>query len=285
MYSIVVFAHNEQHGIVRCLESLKQNVLFNDTIVTVLENGSSDNTAQVAKEYCVKNAQVRLHELTIGDKANAWNFYISESAPLEAHIHFFIDGDVWLEENALDTLAKTLLASTAAMAGGVPGCGHSKEKLTRYMLQEHDIVGNFYAVKGTFLARIRESGFRLPNGYIGDDNLINYIVKTDLQPQRNKPDYNQVTIARDARFFYEPWFPFFPSHLLPFLKQQLRYSYRYIQDNLFIPLIKRTGFSDIPQLATSLYSADLKKIAPRSSVPEMVFDRIALRRLLRHVHD
>jgi hypothetical protein len=59
----------------------------------VIANGCSDNTAEIATNLSKEIPQIRVVELTVGDKCNAWNHFVHELKP-RAACYAFMDGDV-----------------------------------------------------------------------------------------------------------------------------------------------------------------------------------------------
>ncbi|MEL7127231.1 MAG: glycosyltransferase, partial [Pseudomonadota bacterium] len=82
MISVAVMAHNEEAGIARALEAiLSQDGFGPDDRITVLENGSTDRTAEIVEEIAVNHPAVSLRRIGLGDKANAWSVYTFNVSP------------------------------------------------------------------------------------------------------------------------------------------------------------------------------------------------------------
>lgn len=109
-YVIAVFAHNESHKIINCLEALRLSPLLPETICYVIANGCTDNTAKLTIEYAQTAPWVKVVDLEPGDKANAWNYFVHEMT-IEANIYFFMDGDCQIDSGALQYLKEHLLAN------------------------------------------------------------------------------------------------------------------------------------------------------------------------------
>ncbi|MFQ3237195.1 MAG: glycosyltransferase involved in cell wall biosynthesis, partial [Paraglaciecola sp.] len=95
MYNIVMFAHNEEKNITKSIESVFANVDDNLNAFLIIANGCTDKTVSVI----AKNKEIlgfeklKVVELTLGDKCNAWNHYVYSLAEL-VDTHFFVDADV-----------------------------------------------------------------------------------------------------------------------------------------------------------------------------------------------
>ncbi|MEO1480435.1 MAG: hypothetical protein AAFV01_17905, partial [Bacteroidota bacterium] len=56
--------------------------------------------------------------IALGDKANAWSFYVKRLAPEQADLHIFIDGDVEVSEGAFDEIRKLFAKAPMALQRG-----------------------------------------------------------------------------------------------------------------------------------------------------------------------
>ena len=122
--------------------------------------------------------------IKIGDKSNAWNEYVHRLSG-EATTHFFVDGDVFLSKDALGVLHRGLAGTPDANAStGVPGNGRNSGNWSALITRDHGIAGNLYALRGTFVDRIRKANIRLPTGLIGDDSWVGAYVLFDLDVAR-----------------------------------------------------------------------------------------------------
>ena len=157
---IAVFAHNEERKIVACLESLYAGGLERDFRAYVLANGCTDATAAVVREYAATRPEIQLVEISLGDKANAWNVYVRDIG-VSAPVHFFVDGDVEVGPGSLAALRKGLAEHPEARAAAaVPATGRHLEHLRNGALAEHGLQGNLYALAGEFLAILHEMNQR-----------------------------------------------------------------------------------------------------------------------------
>jgi glycosyltransferase involved in cell wall biosynthesis len=186
-YSIVMFAHNEEKNIQSSVTSVLANVDEQLVDFTVLINGSSDNTAELVRELIQTDATGRLKvvELEMGDKCNAWNTYIHELA-CTAQMHFFLDADVRFTTNAFPMMFQKLMRDD--MANAIAGLPFSGRNIKQYkeMVEEHKcLFGNCYGLTTRFIELIKSKGFRLPIGLGWIDSAITKIVNRDLEDISN----------------------------------------------------------------------------------------------------
>lgn len=73
---ICILAHNEETDIEETLRQVSSQAFSTETQLHktyIIVNGSSDRTAQIAQSF--EGLPLEVHELDLGDKANAWNHY------------------------------------------------------------------------------------------------------------------------------------------------------------------------------------------------------------------
>lgn len=278
--AIAVFAHNESRRIVMCLEALRLSPLLPNTTCYIIANGCTDNTVACATEYAQTAPWVKIVDLKVGDKANAWNYFIHEIAA-EAESYFFTDGDCQVESGTLQYLEECLLENPHINAvSGVPSHRNlSLGKFQRAITSEGGFAGNLYALSQDFIARLRAKHVRLPQGLIGYDSLIGALALWNLDPGVEW-NHDLVRIVPSATFKYESvmhaslYNPFF------YIYRLRRYSLRYFQNQLIKSRIKRSGLSALPYHINSLYlEAENTELTPRNSLRHYCFDRWAIKQI------
>lgn len=112
MISIIVPLHNlgskGDYCLKRCLDSILAQT-YNDYEVLLMENGSSDDTVEVAKTYCQKDNRFKLHILETIGIANARNEGLKIAA---GEYVSFIDGDDTISGNFLDVCVNILYGNS-----------------------------------------------------------------------------------------------------------------------------------------------------------------------------
>ncbi|PZW46773.1 glycosyl transferase family 2 [Humitalea rosea] len=184
-WSAAVFARNEAPSLAACLRALARAGEGVDLRVTVLLNGSTDGSAEIAVA-ALRETGLRgsVHAIAQGDKANAFNQFIHRLRP-EAATYIFVDGYAAVAPGALRHLAARLRdAPQAQAAAAVPSTGRSAAFLTRQMLEEPGLHGSLFALRGSFVARLASLGLRLPVGLYRGDGLVGSFVLHDLDAER-----------------------------------------------------------------------------------------------------
>jgi len=279
-WPVAVFAYNEQEHIVSCLDSLPPAAPGLPLTVYVLANGCSDATEAVVAEYARSHPQVRLCSIPLGDKSNAWNYFIHELAP-QADRYFFIDGDVRACANALVELHQGLLAhGECHAAAAFPVSGRNCAAARKTMQKGSELAGNLYALSGPFVTRVRALQVRLPVGFIGEDGLVAALAKWDLDP-RGDLDNGRVLPCPEAGFSFDPLRVTRPRHWALYWNRLIRYRIRAHEFRLLGPVLKAQGLAGVPGHVGELFRGRIETYRPRWTGPDTFFDWLALRRIKR----
>jgi len=278
-YVIAIFAHNESHKIINCLEALRLSPLLTETTCYVIVNGCTDNTAKLTIEYAQTAPWVKVVDLGPGDKANAWNYFVHEMA-IEANIYFFMDGDCQIDSGALQYLKEHLLANPHVNAvSGVPSSSNlSSGAFRSEIISKGGLAGNLYALSQDFVAKLRKQDIRLPYGLIGDDSLIGALALWDLDPSKEW-DHNFVKVVPSATFKYESILRASLYDPLFYIRRLRRYSLRHFQNQLIRSCIKQQGLNALPRHINDLYQmVKDEELVPRRSL-NYYFDHWAIRQI------
>ncbi|MEQ1731523.1 MAG: hypothetical protein ABL982_24390, partial [Vicinamibacterales bacterium] len=141
-------------------------------------------------------ADIRVWDLALRDKANAWNQYVHDIWP-DADRTFFVDGYISVAPDALGQLSTSLDNSPDALAAAaLPSVGRSAEELRAWFLRAPQIHGSLYALRGETLDRLRRERFRVPLGLYRIDSLIGSSVNFNFSPATD--GWNTQRIAVNA---------------------------------------------------------------------------------------
>jgi glycosyltransferase involved in cell wall biosynthesis len=277
-WPVAVFAHNEQEHIQACLDSLYSAAPGRELEIFVLANGCTDSTEDIVAEYARNHRGVRLVPIQLGDKANAWNVYIHDIAP-ERDTHFFIDGDIKACPEAFLRLHDALsLHPEAHAAAGFPTSGRSLEEWRRTMLRQSWLAGNLYALRGSFVKRVRQYRVRLPVGWVFEDGLVGALAKWDLDPSQAW-DPRRIVPCLEAGFRFDSLSWFRLDHWRLYWRRRIRYSTGFYQDRILGAILKREGLAGMSSRAQDVYRKSQEKLRTRRAGLNIFFDWIALRRI------
>ena len=271
--SIVVLAHNEERDIADCIASLPTP--RGDLAVTVVVNGSSDATAQIVADHA--DLGVRLVEYKQGGKSRSWNrFMLDEAEPSGTYV--LVDGDARITPGTIDGLLRCLAENPRANAASAMPCnGRRVAEYRRAMMEEHGLFGDCYALRGSFVARMRSGGIRLPSDLIGDDSLVGALVKTDLGTEADWDD-ERVVVCPDAGFLCRPN-SFGREGMRMQAGRMINYSVRHFQNRMVSAIMQRDGPGGLPERMADIYPEWLPRLRPRFNPIWFAFDRRALARM------
>ena len=203
--------------------------------IVVLANGCQDGTAEVVRALVAASPYLRLVEIAVADKANAWNEYVHRIAAAPGDslptMHVFVDGDVQVAPGALRALAERLDQVPLAHAvGALPTTGRDRAGWSQRMLEQGTLAGGLYALRGDFVARLRQRGICLPQGLIGEDWLVSLWAARDLQPIAMAVDSTEyVVFAPGAGFSFRSLSPWRPEDYRTYMRRLWRYAQRGVQ--------------------------------------------------------
>ena len=123
--TIMIPAHNEERGIENAINSIL-GAEYNNKEIIVIDDGSSDNTYEIAKKYSDQNLLKLIHrDQASGSKAAALNY---GSAYATGDLILCMDGDTVVEPQALHRIVGhfkddgvVAVAGNVRIAGGDPG--------------------------------------------------------------------------------------------------------------------------------------------------------------------
>jgi Glycosyl transferase family 2 len=277
--TIAVLAHNEERRIARCLRSLP--LADPDVAVHVVVNGSSDQTAEIAREIAAPHPNVRVHVYEEGGKARSWNQLVFGDLSGFSETHVFVDGDAEIAAGSVPALVRALAQHPGANASsGLPLNGRNAASYRSEVEAVGGLFGDLYAVRGTFLDRMKQRGLRLPRDVVGDDGLIASLAKTDLAGLEDWDD-RRVAPCRAAGFYCEETSLARPRTLRTQYRRMINYSVRHFQNRIISHILDVAGPEQLPDRLADLYGEWLPRFAPRREPAYWWFDRIALKRMAR----
>ena len=104
--TISIASYNAEKDIPRCLDSFIQTTVFDKLDIIVVNDGSSDNTSQVASEYAKKYP----NSIRVVDKENGGHGSTINTGITYAKGKYFkiVDSDDWVNKDGLEDLVSYL---------------------------------------------------------------------------------------------------------------------------------------------------------------------------------
>ncbi|WP_199456957.1 MULTISPECIES: glycosyltransferase family A protein [unclassified Marinobacter] len=241
-YSVVSFAYNEENTVGDTIASILANCDHRLTRLTIVANGCTDRTVEVAKQ-ALKNATTAhsVIELSLGDKCNAWNQYIYHHLPV-ADVHFFVDSDVTFTKNAFPLLFEKLLKSEGKNAvAGLPLTGRNIKQYEELTKLYSCLFGCLYGLTDDFSRRIVKNKTRLPIGLSWIDAQITKMINDDLKDE--KDDYqHRVTFIEGVGYEFESLKPWKVEDIRLYVSRICRYKTGQLQE----PYLDALPYSEWP---------------------------------------
>ncbi len=254
----MVLAHNEQHHIEACLDSVFAAERGHLLEIFVMANGCTDATEEIVSDYAQQHSGVHLVSIALGDKCNAWNTFVHQMVPQSApdrECYFFVNGDARVAPGSFKAMADALRATPYAhAASAVPESGRNAERDRRRILEEHGLVANLYALRGNFVARLQREGVRIPLKMEGDDGLIGALIKFDLDPRQHYFDHARIVPCADARFGFESMSLTRPADWRAYWKRAVRYGRSRYEFQLLRKRLLAEGIEGLPEDIREVYA-------------------------------
>ena len=222
--TILVAAYNEEAGIASTIESIAKQDYPGKLSVIVVNDGSTDSTAEIVKSLRSQHKWLRLLTMTqnVG-KANALTYALRF---VKTSILITLDGDSYLYRNALKNIVGRYLSdpvNTTAVAGAVLVRNSRKNFVTK--IQEWDYFHGIASIKrlqslyqGTLVAQgafslYKTSSVKAVGGWphtVGEDIVLTWALLKNG---------DRVGFAENAITFTNA-----PDNWLQFIRQRQRWS-------------------------------------------------------------
>lgn len=111
-FSIIVPCYNVEAYVGKCLESLTAQTNVPECEFIIVNDGSTDNTLDVIKSYAERDSRIRVIDKPNGGVSSARN---SALEIVRGKYIYFVDGDDWLDHDALETAYSLLKKGDADM--------------------------------------------------------------------------------------------------------------------------------------------------------------------------
>lgn len=262
-----MFAYNEELNIEASLRNVLKNTDTQLQNVYLMANGCTDGTVKVAETLKKELSfdSLIIHEISLGDKCNAWNHYVHTLQP-SATCHFFIDSDVRFTEQCFPKLFSKLQEATTTpnIIAGYPLSGRNVEFYQMLVEQRACFFGNLYGASNTYLEMVREKEFYLPIGLNWIDSFLTKAANTDIQfLNYNLP--NKVIYEKGVGFEFDSLSPLKLDDIKLYKNRIARYELGKIQevylDSLDISQWPKT-MHEINLKIRSAFASDAKHLGP-----------------------
>lgn len=252
-WSAVLFGRNEARSIGRCIEALAVEARGQDLHVTVLLNGTTDDSAErAAQALRAHRLNGRIYAIEEGDKSNALNQFVHRLRP-PAATYFFVDAYVAVAPGSLSRLdARLREAPLTLAAAAVPTEGRSAAALREEMLRDRGLHGSLFALRGSFLDRLAAKGYRLPLGLYRGDGMMGTFVMHDLDALGGGWHSERIAVEPGATWQVPSVRSWRWENLVRHIRRMMQQGRGRLQNRAIRDVIYRHGFDALPLDADEL---------------------------------
>ena len=111
LVSVIIPVYGVEKYIAQCLESVI-NQTYNNLEIIVVNDGTKDRSAEIAKEYAAKDSRIKVYDFENGGISVARNRGLEIAT---GDYISYIDSDDWLDKRMYETLLKSAIQNNADM--------------------------------------------------------------------------------------------------------------------------------------------------------------------------
>jgi len=270
-----VFARDEEGAIADCLHNISRAKIDKDMHVTVILNGTKDNSLEVA---CLTMRELRsqgaIYHIPFADKSNAWNQFVYGLRP-SASTYFFIDAYAMVNRNSFAALAAKLDCDRSAhAAAAIPSTGRSAARIRKTMQSHGGLHGSLFALRGDFVERLVSLEIRLPVGLYRGDGLIGSLAMHDVDPLRNGWCTSRVPLVTGATWRVRQLQPWRRNDLVRYGRRLINQARGRLEHSAIKDIIYQAGFQALPEFADQMI-LDWIAVDPKRREPAVYRDPFA----------
>ena len=279
-WNIAVFCHNEAERVGQCIDSIAAAVGTRRALVTLVMNGTTDNSAAVALQAAQARAlPMAIYRIPYGDKANAIDQFLY-ALRVPAQMYFFVDGYVKIGPRSFEAMQASLTARpTAVAATGVPINGRTMVRDAKEILEVGGrLQGNLHALRPDFIERMIAGNIRLPIDLYRGDGLLGSMAAHDLDAMGKGWENGRIVGVAEATFEIRSMSIFSWRDLRRHFRRKVRQMRGQLENAAIKTIIYRNGFAALPLYADEMIAAYLRDhgVPPVPAV-DRLFMRLALR--------
>ena len=224
--AILVPAYNEETVIAKTVQTLLDSTISGRLKIIVIDDGSSDRTAEVVRTEFAHLNNVRLCSKPNGGKAAALNYGITQT---NAEVIVCIDGDTILLPDAIEHLVRPFADPAVGAVAGFVYVGNQKNLITRFQALEYTMSQNLdrrafdhfnaIGVVPGAIGAWRRQAVTDVGGYSSDTLAEDADLTVSLERRGWKVTYEPKALALTEA----------PESLRGFLKQRFRWMFGTLQ--------------------------------------------------------
>lgn len=281
-WNVAVFCRNEAASIGRCIGSIAQASRDRRVLITLIVNGSTDDSAAIALDAAERcGAAIAVYTIAHADKANAINrFFYDLREPARCYV--FVDAYVRIGPDALAALDACLTTRPNVVAAtGVAVNGRTMHRYAQASIVRGGYLhGQLHALRPDFIDRLVARSIRLPIGLYCGDGLVGSMAMHDLDPLGTRWENGRVSGSPAGTYEIPMLSPF----RLDDVKRQYHRKIRQMRgrlENLAIrDIVYKHGYEGLPEYADDMTRTFLGRHAlPPATPVDRLFRALALRQI------
>jgi hypothetical protein len=279
-WNVAVFCQNEAARIGQCIASIAQAIGNRRALVTVVVNGTTDDSAAVAWQAArAHGVPIEIWRIPHGDKSNAIDQFLYKLR-MPARMYFCVDGYVKIGPRSFEGLAAGLADRPAAVAAtGIAINGRTMPTSREEILElGGKLQGQLHALRPEFIERMVAQGISLPIGLYRGDGLLGSMASHDLDAIGTQWDPSRVVGVAEATFEIPTLSPFVPRDLRRQFRRKVRQMRGHLENAAIKTVIYRRGFAALPAYADEMIATYLGEHGvPPTPLADKPFMLLALR--------
>lgn len=247
-WHVAVYCSNEGQRLGACLDSLGVALARRRALISVLLNGSSDQSLEAARAAMAAGAPIEIFQIPFRDKSNAINQF-NYHLRVPARAYAGVDGNVEVGANAFVAMEERLGSGPHAMAvTAVSANGRAMRKMGAQAIRTGGVLhGQLHALRPDFLDRMTDRGIKLPISLYRGDGLLGSMAAHDLSPL-SKPWDDARVLAEARATFTIPRLSLLNSGDVSHLfRRRVRQMQGVIENKAIAAIIYRSGFEGLPE--------------------------------------
>ena len=280
-FDIAVFAVNEAATIEACIQSIDRACAGWDAHISVLLNGTTDNTVEILQALRLSHAAMTVYRFSVADKANAINHFLYDMRR-PARVHFGVDAYTRIGAGSFQAIAHAFDADPHALiASALPTSGRSAAAVAANTMKGGMVNGQCYGLRPDFVDRLVEAGYRLPLQIYRGDPLLGSMAAHDLDALNKPWDDARLIGVAGACFALTPLSVFKWRDIRRQYNREIRQARGRMENAAIKSIIYAAGYGALPDNANDMIRDWLKnnKLSPKS-LRERFFTDLAIRQVL-----
>lgn len=281
-WNVAVYGVNEGERLRGCLDSIAASLAGQRSLITVILNGSRDDSLKIALDAARAGQPVEVFQIAAADKSNAINQF-NHALRSPARAYAGVDGYAYVGLKSFAAMRHKLDTDPHAMAvAAIATTGRTmRHTATAALRTGGQLGGQLHALRPDFLDRMVARGVRLPIGLYRGDGLLNSMVCHNLDAIGSPWDNTRVPTVADATFAIPVLSPFKLQDIKRQYRRKIRQMRGTIENAAIKSIIYERGYEGLPGDADVMVRDHLAK---HGAPPAAPLDRVFLNMAIQHAN-